>query len=502
MERNVPSLFLPVSPLVPTSRRLFLKRSTCLRRAPPRAAVSSHQFESTPRSTLPIATPATSPLALPALPRAPLYDVAVIGAGPAGLSLAAALCGRGVSVVILDGALDKPWPNHYGVWYDEFEEVGLEECATAVYDKTTVYAGEEKIVLHRGYLRVDRVKLKRELVRRCEQGGVNMEVAMVRDVEVVGEDESNIWFENERGEYARVRTRLVVDCTGHALRFTEEEKQGKYAEPWEQAAYGIEAEVESYPYDKDEMLLMDFRDGHMQGDERLRRMSKERPTFLYVFPSGEGRGFFEETSVIAKEAVPFEELKERLYLRLAHDGVKVKRVIEEERSLIPMGGSLPRRGQRVVGFGGAACLVHPATGYMVARTVKMASRVAECIAQGQREGLSGRAVSERVWRLTWSLELRRQRDFLKFGAELLGILSMEESRRFFEAFFGLPEELWKKFLGFKLNKAEERVFFASYFFMIASWEIRWALLKGILDIGRWTLIRSALPVWMSAFDES
>lgn len=506
----MPPLFFIAHAPIPSS--FFLRNSTSPRRPlqqQPHATVSSTPFDTTPTSLqtdppLQSVNTAQNRAPSPSLLDTPLYDVAVIGAGPAGLSLAASLCRRGVSVALLDGALDKPWPNHYGVWYDEFSAVGLEQCATAVYPTTAIYAGDDKIVLDREYLRVDRVKLKRELMQRCRDAGATFRTAMVQRVQHMTEKESHVWYEGdaEDGNVNVVRARLVVDCTGHASRFTEGEVENWYVPPWEQAAYGIEAEVESYPYKLDEMLLMDFRDTHMQGKEELRRMSRERPTFLYVFPSGPGRAFFEETSVIAPKAVPFEELKERLYLRLAHDGVRVKRVIEEERSLIPMGGSLPRRAQRVVGFGGAACLVHPATGYMVARTVGIADKVAKVIVAGLKEGLEAQRLSERVWRMMWGVELRRQRDFLEFGAELLGTLDMHNSRRFFDAFFGLPEDLWSRFLGFGLDSEGLRIYFALYFFLVAGWEIRWGLLKAIVQIGKWRLVRSVLPVWMSSFDES
>jgi len=42
-------------------------------------------------------------------------------------------------------------------------------------------------------------------------------------------------------------------------------------------------------------------------------------------------------------------------------------VIEEEWSYIPVGGPLPVAGQPVTAFGAAANLIHPATGYSIAR---------------------------------------------------------------------------------------------------------------------------------------
>ena len=49
-------------------------------------------------------------------------------------------------------------------------------------------------------------------------------------------------------------------------------------------------------------------------------------------------------------------------------------MVEEEWSYIPVGGPLPVAGQPVTAFGAAANLVHPATGYSIAR--RRASRQA------------------------------------------------------------------------------------------------------------------------------
>ena len=70
----------------------------------------------------------------------------------------------------------------------------------------------------------------------------------------------------------------------------------------------------------------------------------------------------EETSLVARPAIGFDELKERLDCRLRHLGVKIKAVEEEEFCLIPMGGTLPKLPQRVLGIGGTGGMVHPSTG--------------------------------------------------------------------------------------------------------------------------------------------
>jgi Lycopene cyclase protein len=63
-----------------------------------------------------------------------------------------------------------------------------------------------------------------------------------------------------------------------------------------------------------------------------------------------------------------------MFFSLLFAGMKVLGVEEEEYCYIPMGGELPDLAQRVVGFGGAANMVHPATGAVVCSTVYSISR--------------------------------------------------------------------------------------------------------------------------------
>ena len=59
--------------------------------------------------------------------------------------------------------------------------------------------------------------------------------------------------------------------------------------------------------------------------------------------------------------------------------MQINKVVEEEYCLIPMGGTLPKRNQRIVGVGGTAGLVHPSTGYMIARTLGAVPQLADRI---------------------------------------------------------------------------------------------------------------------------
>lgn len=100
-------------------------------------------------------------------------------------------------------------------------------------------------------------------------------------------------------------------------------------------------------------------------------MYRQLPTFLYAMPFSKTRIFLEETSLVARPAVGFEDLKGRLHARLNHLGITVKAVEEEEYCLIPMGGVLPKFPQRVLGIGGTGGMVHPSTGKLTARSAKL-----------------------------------------------------------------------------------------------------------------------------------
>jgi flavin-dependent dehydrogenase len=174
----------------------------------------------------------------------------------------------------------------------------------------------------------------------------------------------------------RLTGSLVLDATGHSRRLVEFDRK---FDPGYQGAYGIVAEVESHPFKVDEMTFMDWRDDHLEALPELKARNSKLPTFLYAMPFSATRVFLEETSLVARPAVPFDDLKARLEARMRHLGIKVKRVEEEEFCLIPMGGSLPKHPQRVLAVGGTAGMVHPSTGFAVSRLLGAAPTVADAI---------------------------------------------------------------------------------------------------------------------------
>eukprot|EP00955_Chlamydomonas_euryale_P102005 365387-Chlamydomonas_euryale.AAC.12 len=78
---------------------------------------------------------------------APYVDLIVAGAGPAGVSLAQRVASQGFRVCVVDPDPLAVWVNNYGVWLDEFQEFGLEDCLHMVWPKAQVWLdeGEEGI---------------------------------------------------------------------------------------------------------------------------------------------------------------------------------------------------------------------------------------------------------------------------------------------------------------------------------------------------------------------
>ena len=134
----------------------------------------------------------------------------------------------------------------------------------------------------------------------------------------------------------------------------------------------------------------------------------EPPSFLYAMPLSNGRVFLEETCLVARKPLPFETLKRRLYRRCTAMGITVKQVHEQEWSYIPVGGPMPLEGQCITAFGAAANLVHPATGYSIARTLKEAAPLADAMALIMKQDLLVGEMSTQVWQSLWPLEKRRQ----------------------------------------------------------------------------------------------
>ena len=121
-----------------------------------------------------------------------------------------------------------------------------------------------------------------------------------------------------------------------------------------------------------------------------------------------------------------------------------------------MGGSLPARTTRVVGFGAAAGFVHPVTGYSVAASLRAATRVANEIVQQLSRGTTGTDLSLAVWGAVWPKHLVRARGWHDMGLAVLSALPPRLIGGFFDAFFELPQAQWSAYLRIDTEPAEVR----------------------------------------------
>ncbi|KAI5056149.1 hypothetical protein GOP47_0029670 [Adiantum capillus-veneris] len=378
-----------------------------------------------------------------------LVDLIVVGAGPAGLSVAKHASASGLSVCCIDPAPQSIFPNNYGVWVDEFEAMDLSDCLDHTWQSAVVYIDDEtKKSLDRPYGRVNRRQLKAKMMECCISNGVLFYEAKALRVSHEAGHSCVVCSDG-----TSIKAGMVLDATGFSRSLVH------YVKPYDpgyQIAYGIVAEVDCHPYDVNQMVFMDWRDSHLRQDPVTRRSNEQLPTFMYAMPFSSTRIFLEETSLVARPGVPFAEIQKRMVKRLAHLGIEVKSIEEDERCVIPMGGPLPDLSQRVVGIGGTAGMVHPSTGYMVAKTLAAAPILANAIVDrlGNKRGSSLNDLSAGVWSDLWPKDKQQQREFFCFGMDVLLSFDLNSTRRFFDAFFDLEPYQWHGFLSSRLSLQE------------------------------------------------
>uniref|UniRef100_UPI001BDCBD0E lycopene cyclase family protein n=1 Tax=Pseudonocardia lacus TaxID=2835865 RepID=UPI001BDCBD0E len=197
----------------------------------------------------------------------------------------------------------------------------------------------------------------------------------------------------------------------------------------DQTAYGVvvPAEAAAPLVAPGEALFMDWRPDHGRGGW---------PSFLYGVPLDGSRVLLEETSLARRPGLGLPELRERLHARLAHHGVPVAADAEVERVRFPVDVGR-HRGAGVLGFGAAAPLVHPASGFSVAGALALAPRVAGALA-GHLPDHPDRALAA-ARAVVWPAGARAVHRFRRIGLEALLRMPPADVPVFFERFFALPE---------------------------------------------------------------
>lgn len=354
----------------------------------------------------------------------------VAGCGPAGLALAAACAERGLSVTVVAPDAAAPWPQTFGAWYDELEPLGLASVVADRWPAVTVRLRETAPQrLLRSYVRLDNERLRRLLWARALRAGAG--VVTDRAARVEHDAGASVVV---LASGARSAARVAVDATGHRPVLLQAPPGPPAAF---QSAFGLAGVFRPPPIPPGSATLMDYRPAGPADDTD--------PTFLYAMDLGRGRFLVEETSLARREPLPTELLESRLRARLDALGVRAEGALVTEHVRIPMGGRLPDPGQRVVGYGAAAGMVHPATGYQVAAALSRAPAVAEALARALPH-TSPAGASRAAWEAVWPADLRRQRALHELGLAVLLALDGDATRQFFRAFFELPVARWSGYL--------------------------------------------------------
>jgi len=341
-------------------------------------------------------------------------DVLVVGAGPAGLALAGACARLGLSTDVVDPAPDRTWTATYGMWSRELPPDLPESVVSARAAGRAIAVTEHRLGWDYAILDVPRLQahLTDGLV------GVRMHAARV-----VGSPEAGVVA---LADGSHLRASVVVDAGGGARPLDRTTSRRTAAA---QTAYGVivdEAVASPFVADGD-ALFMDWRADH--GETGW-------PTFLYVIPLGDGTVLMEETSLARRPGLPLVTLRRRLHERLARHGISAPEDARSER--VSFRVDHPRhRGPATIGFGAAAPLIHPATGFSVASSLRLAPQVASALATHLPDDPAGALAAAQ--KTIWPLDARVVHHVRRIGLESLLRMPPSDVPGFFEQFFALPE---------------------------------------------------------------
>nr|WP_176879829.1 lycopene cyclase family protein [Prauserella marina] len=372
-----------------------------------------------------------------------MADVVVMGAGPSGRAIASACANQGLDTALVDPAPQRPWRNVYSLWKDELPDIP-DSAVAATADPALVHIGEREIVLPREYAVLDNAGLRNWLSdeRVAVHTGIATGVAH-------GPHGSLVRLSGG----GRVTARVVVDARGVRHGGTE------------QTAYGVvlpRALAERLA-PSGAAVFMDWRRDPGTGDA---------PSFRYLVPLGRERVLVEETSLARKPGLGHDVLAHRLRAFLGEHGISTDGR-QEEQVRLRLDAPLPKPG-RTIPFGAAAGLVHPATGYSIAASLRLAVPVAAAIAGHLDSGRTSAAAAA-ARKVIWPPRALAVHALRRHALHALGNLPATEVPEFFGLFFALPPEHQRAFLS---ERDDPRALASTMarLFASAPWRLRRSLL--------------------------
>ncbi len=333
-------------------------------------------------------------------------EVLVLGLGPSGRALLSRLAARGVDVVGIDPAPERPWTATYALWSYEVP-AWLPTAVVAGTDTVRAFARTEH-TLADPYVVLDPARLHAALTVAEDR---------VMDGRVADADAHTVRLADGRELVAEV----VVDARGS--RVTPAKAQ--------QTAVGV-----VLPRDRTgDVVGSWFMDWRPDNGAPAGAM----PSFLYVVPVGPDRVLLEETCLVGRPPLGYGELRARLQTRLGRRGIRLGGSEPEEhvRFAVEPEPATRSRGAGPLRIGARGGIMHPATGYSVAPSLRLADDLAILLAAGV-PGDAADLLRNRRRRLVRLLR----------GAGLTTLLRLPPDGvpAFFEAFFRLPSAQQRAYL--------------------------------------------------------
>lgn len=329
-----------------------------------------------------------------------MFDVCVVGLGPAGRGLAHRCTTAGLRVAVVDPRPDRLWAPTYGAWTDELPDWVPSQVVSVEVAKPMVYTPNLRIV-DRPYAMLDKAELFKALTLDGATIYADRAVDITPDMVRLADG-------------TEIQARVVIDARGLPA-------PGKRPAAWAHGIF-VDAEVAAPFVPPGECVLIDWRlqNGATNADP---------PSFLYAVPIGDGTVLFEEVCQGIPGGLSQTELRRRVISRLEANGVRLSGQEEAESCHYALDQAPPpirHRGQ-VFPYGARGGLMHPCTGYSAAHSLRMADRVVEAI-------LSDTDPARALWttraRLVYWMRMR--------GLAGIGRLTNDQSAATFDSFFRAP----------------------------------------------------------------
>ena len=363
-----------------------------------------------------------------------MTDLLIVGAGPAGRALAHRAARHGVQVTLVDPAPEARWAMTIGAFVDDLPDWLDPTVVAAAADETVVYTPRRRS-LPRAYAVLDAAAL---------QDALTLDAVHVVPAAAARVTADRVHTVDGRQFTARV----VVDARGAAEVST--------TIPRQRAVGTFVAAADTAP----EMVLMDWR-----------ATPVHRPSFSYRVRVDAHRDLVEETSLAADPTeIGRAELAQRNAARLPGARVGPAEWGGDEWVDFPMYATAAPWRQTPVRFGAAGGLMHPATGYSVAESLRWADVLAADLAAG---GV-GAALWPRSARWVYRLRLRGLAVLLGFDGPQI--------TAFFDAFFALPIRTQRAYLSGRTDLTGVLAAMLAVFVRVP-WRLRVAVALGFLRPG-------------------